>query len=190
MKAMAADEQGRSMADAELHNEQLMRDAKQQANQGNLVMGEGGRMVLKSDDELGGQAKKYWWGQNEREVSIKCRVPKSLRAMDVRMATASRRVQLQIAGDTICDGELHASIISDESTFTLEDDTGGRLLTVTMTKAQPTKGHEHWKCVVKGQAVIDTSAFGVPLVTVNPNDRNEMLALQEQMNSSEQKTKK
>ena len=42
--------------------------------------------------------------------------------------------------------------------------------------------------MVKGQAVIDTSDFGVPLVTVNPNDRNEMLALQDKMGSSERKT--
>ena len=35
MKAMTPDGK---MADAELHNEQLMRDAKQQGNQGNLVM--------------------------------------------------------------------------------------------------------------------------------------------------------
>ena len=47
-----------------------MRDAKAQGNQGNLVMDPKlGRMVIKTDDEMGGQGPngKYWWGQNEKE---------------------------------------------------------------------------------------------------------------------------
>ena len=46
----------------------------------------------------------------------------------------------------------------------------GRLLTVTMTKATPTKGSNHWRSAIKGEGVIDTSAFGPAIVTVNPND--------------------
>ena len=41
---------------------------------------------------------------------------------------------------------------------------------VTMTKSVATKGHNHWKCALKGQAVIDTSGFGVPITTINPHD--------------------
>ena len=37
-------------------------------------------MVIKSDDELGGASGKYWWGQNEQEVLIKCRGPKTLKS--------------------------------------------------------------------------------------------------------------
>ena len=37
-------------------------------------------MVIKSDDELGGASEKYWWGQNEQEVLIKCRGPKTLKS--------------------------------------------------------------------------------------------------------------
>ena len=39
-----------------------------------------------------------------------------------------------------------------------------------MTKFTPTKGHNHWKCAIKGQAVVDTKSFGVPITTVNPHD--------------------
>lgn len=173
MKAMSPDGK---LADAELHNEQLMRDAKQQANQGNLVMGEDGRMVIKDDDELGGSAGRYWWGQNEREVTIKCRGSAGLKSKDVKLSIATRRLKLVVQGETICEGELHASVIADESTFEFEDDAQGRLLVVRLTKATPTKGTNHWMCAIKGEAIIDTSGFGVPITTVNPNDPAAMKA--------------
>ena len=43
-----------------------------------------------------------------------------------------------------------------------------------MLKATPTKGNEHWKCVIKGQAVVNTKEFGVPTMSLNPNDPEEM----------------
>ena len=82
-----------------------------------------------------------------------------------------------------CSGQLHAPILSDESLFALEDDGGeGRLLTVTMTKREPTKGSQHWPCAIKGEGVISTKDFGVPVTTVNPNDPAAMKAVIEQLN--------
>ena len=60
--------------DAQLASEQLMRDAKQQGNQGNLVMKDG-KLQLLSEDDMGADLGKYRWGQTEKEVTIKVSVP-------------------------------------------------------------------------------------------------------------------
>ena len=100
------------------------------------------------------------------------------------LATKSQSVKLVVNGETICDGPLHRPIISDESMFTLED--GGspaeRLLVVTMTKADPTKGQDHWTCAVKGEAKVDKKKFGISTVTVNPNDPAEMQRVMASLN--------
>merc|ERR1740117_1488990 len=166
MKRMSPDGK---MADDSIVNEQIMRDAKQQGRQGNLIM-EGGRMVIVDDDAMGGKAALYSWGQNETEVLFK-HSAKELSSRQVNLHTTSKRVRLIVKGEMICEGELHKSIISDESTFIIEDAPGGeRLLTVTLTKAEKTSGNEHWACAIKGQAKIDTKKFGPSIVTVNPND--------------------
>ena len=36
--------------------------------------------------------------------------------------------------------------------------------------ADETRGSNHWKCAVKGEGVVDTSSFGVPVTTVSPDD--------------------
>ncbi|KAL1504438.1 hypothetical protein AB1Y20_010844 [Prymnesium parvum] len=173
MKGMSIDGK---WADAELHNEQLLRDAKQQGNQGNVAMGSDGRLIIRSEDALGGRASGYWWGQSEREVVIKCRCSRGVTSKDVRLATTSRRITLAVCQRTVCEGELHRRIISDESTYALEDEdsSDSRLLTVTLTKAVPTKGREHWTCAIQGEAVVETTAFGVPITTVDPCDFTAM----------------
>ena len=157
-----------------------MRDAKAQGNQGNLVMDPKlGRMVIKTDDEMGGQGPngKYWWGQNEKEVVIKCRVASRVKGKNVQLVSKSQSVKLSVNGEVVCEGKLHQPVIADESMYLLEEDkteVGKKLLIVTMAKATPTKGHEHWSCAIQGEGKVNTSKFGVPTVTVNPNDPEEM----------------
>mmetsp|Transcript_75840 Transcript_75840/g.126439 ORF Transcript_75840/g.126439 Transcript_75840/m.126439 type:complete len:382 (+) Transcript_75840:52-1197(+) len=165
MKKMSPD-----MADNSLASEQVMRDAKQQGNQGNLAMDKDGKMVIMTDDDMGGKTDRYSWGQNEKEVIIKYRGPKGLKARDVKLNTTSRKVKLQVGSEKVCDGDLHKAIISDESTFSVEDDGDGRLVTVTLTKETATKASKHWSCVVKGEGKIDPKSFGPEIITVNPND--------------------
>ena len=58
--------------------------------------------------------------------------------------------------------------------FMLDETPEGKLCTVTLLKATPTKGNEHWTCAIKGQGKVDKEKFGVPTMTVNPNDPEEM----------------
>jgi len=159
-------------------NEIIMQDAKKTGNQGNLTMGPGYRMVVRSDDEMGGDAGKYWWGQNEGEVILKYRAPDGTKSRDVKLTTTSTRIKLVVGTDVVCDGPLFANIISDDTIFEVTDLAeslgGGRLVTVTLVKAKRTSASKHWSCAVRGEGVIDTKAFGPPVVTVNPFDRKGM----------------
>jgi len=171
MKAMGkASADGERLDHVEMHNEHTLRDAKQQGRQGNVVFGDDGKVRILSEDEMGARAAKYWWGQNNTEVTIKCRVDADVKARHVLLATTSNSVKLHVKGAAVCEGALHRPIISDETTYALDDTPEGRLLTVTLTKARETSGVEHWKCAIKGEARADTSKFGVPVKTINPYD--------------------
>jgi len=176
---------GGGFADENLRAEQMMRDAKQQGNQGNLVMDdETGQMVIKGDDDMGGKCDKYWWGQNEKEVLIKCKVNGGVRSKHVLLSAKSEKIKLVVQGEVICDGPLHRPIIADESLYSLEDGPKGegRLLIVTLTKATPTKGQEHWTSAIKGEAKVSKRKFGISTVTVNPNDPEEMQRVMASLN--------
>ena len=54
---------GERMDYVEMHNEQLMRDAKQQGRQGNVFFGEDGKIVIKSEIEK----KKWLQGEDRKE---------------------------------------------------------------------------------------------------------------------------
>ena len=59
----------KEMAADQVMAEQVMQDAKQSGNQGNLMLGQDGKIMLAADEQMGGSCDKYWWGQNETEVS-------------------------------------------------------------------------------------------------------------------------
>ena len=95
----------------------------------------------------------------------------------MQLTAKSQGIQLIVNGEKICEGPLLRPIIADESLFALEDapkGEDGRILIVTLTKAKPTKGQEHWTCAIKGEAKVSKSIFGISTVTVNPNDPEEM----------------
>ena len=84
---------GKEYADQQQETEQLLRDAKRQGNQGNVVMDAAtGKMVIKSEDEMGGRHGKYWWGQTERELLIKTYVEPSTKSRQVRTQGPARRL--------------------------------------------------------------------------------------------------
>jgi hypothetical protein len=146
--------------------------------------------VIKTDDDMGGATDRYTWGQNEREVLIKCRVPAGTKSRGVQLTTTSQSIRLLVLGKAVCDGRLHAPILSDETLYALDDlpagasESGERLLTVTMTKRDETRGSNHWPCAIQGEGRVDTSDFGVPVVTVNPNDPTAMKETMENLNST------
>ena len=158
-----------------MHNNFVMHDAEHAGTAGNVFIAPDGRAKMRTDDELGGSADRYTWGQNESEVIVKVKAPQGTRAKDVRFEVTSIRLRLEVRGELIVEGALHAPVVGDDSTFVLEDDPdekarGGRLLVVTLAKRDKTGGHSHWPCVVAGAARIDPKSFGPQVITANPDD--------------------
>ena len=58
MKKMGKASDGTNMADVELHNEQTLRDAKQQGLQGNMMIDDSGKFKIMTEDDCGGQTEK------------------------------------------------------------------------------------------------------------------------------------
>lgn len=115
LKAMAPEQ-----AQQELRNESLLADAAKLGNQGNLAARDG-KMVMLSDEAMGGAGEGYTWGQSESEVSVRVCGPAGMASKDVEFTVTSTRLRLVVCGRTILNGELHAKVIADESTFSLED---------------------------------------------------------------------
>jgi hypothetical protein len=169
-----------SNAEHMMHNNFIMHDADQAGAAGNVTIGEGGRAKVLTDEELGGAAEGYTWGQNENEVTLKVKVPKGTKGKDVEFRATSIALRVAVGGRVIVDGKLYAPAISDDSTFSLEDDPeakadGGRLLLVSVAKRDKTGGHSHWPCVVEGAPRIDPSKFGPQVIAVNPDDSHGVI---------------
>ena len=155
------------MRAAQLMQEQLMADAKRSGNEGNLVMKDG-LLKLLSEEDMGADCGRYRWGQSEQEVTVKVHVPAGTKSKAVKLDVATAKLKLAVLGETILDGALHEKVVPDECTFTLEDEGDGRVVVVTLQKAQKTSASKHWKCVCAGEPEIDTASFGPAIMSVDP----------------------
>ena len=176
MAAMNPADERDTMADVEMHNEHLLRDAKAQGKQGNVIYDSNtGRLVMMDEMACGGEADLYQWGQNNWEVLIKVYVMTDTKKKDVKLTTTTTTIYLEVDGLVMCEGKLHKQIIADETMYELSDnmDDGGRILTVTMRKMAETRGNQHWPCVIAGEAMIDVKQMGPPITTVSAYDVNE-----------------
>ena len=54
--------------------------------------------MIASDDEMGGRTDLYTWGQNENEVSIKCRLPAGIKARHVKLDASSQKLKVAVCG--------------------------------------------------------------------------------------------
>ena len=159
-----------------LRQEQLMRDARQQGNQGNLVMKDG-KMQLLSEADMGADCGKYAWGQSETEVSVRVKVPAGTKAKAVKFDVGTAKLKLAVLGETVLDGALFKPVVPDDCTFTMEDEGEGRVVLVTLVKAEKTSASKHWACVCEGEPTIDTSKFGPAIMTADPTDPASLSAI-------------
>ena len=96
--------------------------------------------------------------------------PAGTKSRDVSLTVTSTKLKLTVRGELILDGELHARVIADECTYSIEDRADGRVVTLMLLKAIPTTAWQHWSCVVVGEPQIDVKKFGAPIRSFNPND--------------------
>jgi hypothetical protein len=81
------------------------------------------------EEELG-----YTWDQTKDEVEIKFKVSSGTKAKYCKVTFGMSSLKVTVAGQTLCQGPLGGKIVTDESTFTIQDEGKGRELCVTLTK--------------------------------------------------------
>jgi hypothetical protein len=104
----------------------------------------------------GGTTDKYSWTQTLKDVSVSFTVPVGIRGkhLDVQITKSKLRVGLK-GKPTIVNGDLHKRVKLDGCTWTIEDDENdGRKVVVYLEKENQM---EWWKCVIDGDAEIDTT---------------------------------
>jgi hypothetical protein len=105
-------------------------------NQNTAVIGGGG-----GGDGGGfreGKADGYTWSQNEEEVELRFPVASGTKAKYVKVNFGRTTLKVVVAGQTLVNGTLGGTVEVDDSTFTIEDATGGtsKELCVTLGKKE------------------------------------------------------
>ncbi|DBA02056.1 TPA: hypothetical protein N0F65_000303 [Lagenidium giganteum] len=99
----------------------------------------------------GGQTDKYVWTQTLQEAQVSFPVPEGTKSRFVQVDLTSTKLKVALkGGETLADGLLHKKIKVDDSFWTLED--GNRICVYLQKENQM----EWWKCIIQGDAEIDT----------------------------------
>eukprot|EP00903_Cladosiphon_okamuranus_P012255 g11493.t1 len=100
----------------------------------------------------GGKTDKYEWTQVLQELSVVVPVPEGSKSRDVVCDITKSRLRVGLKGQPpIIDGEMYNKVKVDDSFWTLED---GKEISIALQKENQM---EWWKCVIKGDAEINTS---------------------------------
>lgn len=134
--------------------------------------------------KIEGRTEKYTWTQNESEVraiivfisELQCQqvemyvtIPPDVRAKNVKVDMKHSQLVIEVNGNKIINGEVYREILPDDCNWQLEGEGESRKIWLTLVKRNKTKGNQHWKTVIKGDAEIDVSRCGVPLHNVDPS---------------------
>lgn len=92
-----------------------------------------------------------WW-QTVGEVFVHVQVPKGTRGKHVCVEIKPRHIVCTVHGKTVFDGNLHSTVIADESTWTIEEQE--RIL-ILLVKSEPTNSEKVWGSLLEGQYVPD-----------------------------------
>jgi len=98
----------------------------------------------------GGKTDNYSWTQQLAELCVTIPVPTGIRTKQLDIQISNKHLKVAIKGQPpIIDGDLHKRIIVDDSFWTLEDSD----IVINMQKDNKM---EWWKCVIVGDAEINT----------------------------------
>lgn len=104
----------------------------------------------------GGKTDRYTWTQTLSEVNVMVTLPASTRGKDCTVDIRPKRVKVLHCGDAspFLDGELFGSIVTDDSTWTLEQDPGKETKTLTLF-LRKLDTMTWWSCVCLGDPEVD-----------------------------------
>lgn len=95
------------------------------------------------------------WTQQLADLQIQVPVPKGVKSRDLTVDIQKTKLKVGVKGQPLLvDGELHKKVIVDDCFWTLEEDGGGnKEVVISMQKENKM---EWWKCVLVGDAEINT----------------------------------
>ncbi|NWR57071.1 NUDC2 protein, partial [Bucorvus abyssinicus] len=91
------------------------------------------------------------WYQTLEEVFIEVQVPPGTRAKDIRCSLQSRHIALSVRGREVLQGKLFDSTITDEGTWTLEDN---KLIRIVLMKTNRDAGN-CWTSLLENEYAAD-----------------------------------
>lgn len=100
----------------------------------------------------GGSTEKYVWTQTLGDLNVIIPVPLGTKTKMLTVEIMNKRLKVGMKGQPpIIDGEFHKRVIVDDCFWTLED---GREISISLQKENKM---EWWKCIIVGDAEIDTT---------------------------------
>lgn len=107
-------------------------------------------MVFSLAPGNGGRTDKYVWIQTLSELTVNIPVPAGTKTKMLDIEISNKRLRVGIKGQPpLINGELHKRVVVDDSFWTLEDSD-------VVLNLQKDNKMEWWKCVIVGDAEINT----------------------------------
>lgn len=143
---------------AENKEEKLEMD-KAENKEEELELGKAEKIVEEEAAPLGngGTTDRYTWTQSLSELTVALEVDAGLRSRDLIVELLGERVSVRVKGkQAIVEGKFPHKILPDDSTWTLEQESGKKTKTLTLF-IRKFDQMSWWKCVIVGDPEIDTS---------------------------------
>ena len=118
---------------------------------------------------LHGVTDRYKWSQNEREVEMIVDIrgsSGSITKKDVVCFIKSTSLKIAVHGKVLLEGDFYAAVDPDECNWQIDTAVGTQTIWITLYKRVPTVRNQHWKCVLLGDAEVDTSKLGMPVFKI------------------------
>ncbi|XP_050051206.1 nudC domain-containing protein 2-like [Dermacentor andersoni] len=92
-----------------------------------------------------------WW-QTVGEVFVEIEVPKGTRGKDVRIQITPRHISCAVHSKELFCGNLHRTVVADESTWTIEE---RQRVLILLVKTEPANSEKVWESLLDGQYAPD-----------------------------------
>lgn len=92
-----------------------------------------------------------WW-QTVGEVFVEVEVPKGTRGRDVQVEITPKHVSCTVRGKNLFSGNLHRTVVADESTWTIEEQ---QRVLMLLVKTEPANSEKVWESLLEGQYAPD-----------------------------------
>lgn len=124
------------------------------------------KLLSSSSDQrtVYGFTDKYNWNQNESEVevSIPLKTVKDSKQLKKSLSVAinSKSLKVSLEGNVLVEGSFPSPVLADENVWHIDNNNpNSPKLVITLFKRDVTTREQYWKCLLKGDAEVNTNRF-------------------------------